>query len=565
MLRRISFAWFACFLLCVAVLLAAPEKPVGKAYAFLLACGESDSGQLQRIPSASTDLTELRDALVAFGYGAENVVLLCDDSKDRRRLPLRAKILRELEVLLGRIGPEDTLLVGYYGHAVKFRDEAGGYWCPRDAHLEARKTLLPTIGKDGIFERLRGCKARRKLLLVDASRKSVVLAAKGIELEDRDEDVIPAGISAIYSCKPGQTSHRYDPANPACEGRHGSLFFQHVINAWYWPESPRRDELTLGDLRYAVQWATAGAARRLFDERQTPVVRREEKGDAEWVLRRMSEQIPPPEKIAVFEYEVDGKKDLGHGRVVTVLLGDGITMEFVRIPAGRFEMGAGPPFPLGIPEPIRLSAEITEDFFLGRYEVTQEQYEKVMGKNPSAFSATGASARAVRGLNTKRFPVESVSWEDASRFCRRMTVSIAPKGLKFRLPTEAEWEYACRAGSKDWFCFGNDVDRLEEFAWFMSNSSHRTHEVGVWKPNRFGLYDMHGNVDEWCADWDGPPTGLNPKNPVRLENPAGGSKHIYRGGGWTASPRQCAASHRDSLEMDTTLHDQGFRVAFSAR
>jgi formylglycine-generating enzyme required for sulfatase activity len=267
----------------------------------------------------------------------------------------------------------------------------------------------------------------------------------------------------------------------------------------------------------------------------------------------------------VFEYEVEGKKAPGERRVVTVRVVGGVTMQFVRIPAGRFKMGAGETSPRDETPLNTLAAEITDDFYLGKYEVTQEQYFVVMGTNPSAFAKDGKCATSVESLDTRRFPVERVSWDDAARFCDRLTSFFRGKHPSFRLPTEAEWEYACRAGSTGRFCFGDDHAKLEEYAWTRTNSGHRPHEVGTRNPNRFGLYDMHGNVDEWCADWDGPLARLNAKNPARLKQPRDESKHIFRGGNWRSRHPQCTAGYRAGLAADTVVNDQGFRVAFSAR
>ena len=189
---------------------------------------------------------------------------------------------------------------------------------------------------------------------------------------------------------------------------------------------------------------------------------------------------------------------------------------------------------------------ITRPFYLGVYEVTQEEYETVMGRNPSCFSAKGGGKDRVAGQDTRRHPVESVSWNDAIAFCNKLSEreGLRPYyrsgageqsgGDGYRLPTEAEWEYACRAGSTTRYSFGDDAASLGEFAWYDGNSGSKTHPVGQKRPNAFGLYDMHGNVWEWC--WDGYEERYYANSPA--DDPLGPSQaagRVIRGGGWTAT------------------------------
>jgi formylglycine-generating enzyme required for sulfatase activity len=209
-------------------------------------------------------------------------------------------------------------------------------------------------------------------------------------------------------------------------------------------------------------------------------------------------------------------------------------MKFVLIPAGEFMMGTGP---------RTHNVRITKPFYLGVTEVTQGQYKKVMGDNPRSFSRTGD------------FPVERVSWEDAVEFCKKLS---AKEGETYRLPTEAEWEYACRAGSTTRYCFGDDESQLGEYAWFNENSNRRTHPVGTKKPNAWGLYDMHGNVWERCQDWLGYYAESPTEDPL---GPATGSYRVYRGGSCYSNARNCQSSNRSGSPPTARDHNQGFRVA----
>ncbi|MGO8751876.1 MAG: formylglycine-generating enzyme family protein, partial [Thermoguttaceae bacterium] len=233
---------------------------------------------------------------------------------------------------------------------------------------------------------------------------------------------------------------------------------------------------------------------------------------------------------------------------LTVDLGKGVKLDMVLIPAGEFKMGSGESaedtvaffnktYGEGFLKADFFKAEhpqhrvrITKPFYLGKYLVTQEQWEAVMGSNPSEF----------KGPNN---PVEKVSWEDCQQFLGKLNAKSAAGGGKFQLPSEAQWEYACRAGSKTKYCFGDDKSKLGEYAWYDANSGNTTHPVGGKKPNAWGLYDMHGNVCEWCQDWWG--RDYYAKSPA--DDPTGaatGSDRVFRGGGWGGPAWGCRSALR---------------------
>ncbi len=289
------FGWLLAVVVPVllATLLLAQPGSKGTQYAFLVACSGYDQNELKRLPYTIKEMEEFREALLASGYDAANVKLLHDKQSDRRYLPEKVKILRQLDLLLARINPEDSLLVAFNGHGVQFIGDKSGYFCPIDASLEDKNTLLPTEGEDGLFERLKKCKAKRKLLIVNACRNDPsserAQAARKINLEDRDDDLIPEGIAALYSCKAGQKSYYYDPEDAKSKGRERSLFFHHVIQSWKGAYG-NADKLTVEDFFRLVREKTAADADNLFDRAQTPVVRREYIGEGEWLLRGQSKR-----------------------------------------------------------------------------------------------------------------------------------------------------------------------------------------------------------------------------------------------------------------------------------
>jgi formylglycine-generating enzyme required for sulfatase activity len=204
---------------------------------------------------------------------------------------------------------------------------------------------------------------------------------------------------------------------------------------------------------------------------------------------------------------------------LVIELGDGVEMEFVLIPAGSFMMGEG--------KPIH-KVTITKPFYIGKYEVTQEQWKALMGNSQSRFF----------GLKN---PVERVSWYDCQDFISKLKSKT--RGLLPRLPTEAEWEYACRAGSQSAYCFGDSEADLDQYAWYGEGTAGATHPVGAKRPNAWGLYDMHGNVSEWCFDfYDESYYERSPETDPR--GPDSGEKRVRRGGDYLNESYWCRSASR---------------------
>jgi serine/threonine-protein kinase len=259
----------------------------------------------------------------------------------------------------------------------------------------------------------------------------------------------------------------------------------------------------------------------------------------------------------------------------TLDLGSGEKLVVVLIPPGTFRMGSPPDESDRNPLEMNFDAEaahrvtLTRPFYLGKYEVTQAQFEAVMGKdmNKSWFSPQGGGADKVKGMPTERFPVEEVLWEDADAFC----AALAKKaGKKVTLPTEAQWEYACRAGTQTPFHFGRELNGTQANCGgdppYGTNTKgpwlERTTEVGSkdYPPNAWGLYDVLGNVAEWCRDWYGPYADLPATDPERVDKGSVDAR-VLRGGSWYAYAWGCRAACRFRPAPSTSYYDAGFRVA----
>ncbi|MDJ0615722.1 MAG: bifunctional serine/threonine-protein kinase/formylglycine-generating enzyme family protein [Calothrix sp. MO_192.B10] len=249
-------------------------------------------------------------------------------------------------------------------------------------------------------------------------------------------------------------------------------------------------------------------------------------------------------------------------------LGDGITLEMVQIPGGTFTMGSPKEEKGRFDRESPQHTVTVQPFFMGKYVVTQEQYQVIMGKNPSRFKNETTKWLFGRENRNKKRPVEQVSWYDAAEFCARLSKAT---GKEYRLPSEAEWEYACRAGTTTPFYFGEaittDLANYDGTYIYASEPQgeyrQETTDVGIFPPNAFGLYDMHGNVFEWCADpWHDNYEGAPKDGRVWLEN-GDDNYSPLRGGSWLDAPRNCRSAYRNLIGWavrDDIVDVIGFRV-----
>jgi len=224
-----------------------------------------------------------------------------------------------------------------------------------------------------------------------------------------------------------------------------------------------------------------------------------------------------------------------------------VQMEFVLIPSGTFSMGSKDHEEGSSKEKPRHNVRISKSFYLGKFEVTQKQWQAVMGvEHPSNF------------LSPNR-PVDEVSWNDVQRFIQKL--NEVEKVHSYRLPTEAEWEYAARAGSEAAFSFGDISadEQLRKYAWYEANAEKQSHPVGILQPNVWGLYDMYGNVSEWVQDlYDRNYYSISPE--VDPKGPVIGKKRVVRGGSWIHQVYSCRSAFRGYFSADYTDSDFGFRI-----
>lgn len=251
------------------------------------------------------------------------------------------------------------------------------------------------------------------------------------------------------------------------------------------------------------------------------------------------------EEITLIE-ETYKKQPSSSASSITIPVKDGISIEMVKVEGGTFMMGATPEMKNSWTEerPIH-QVTLTNDYYIGKYEVTQSLWCALMDNNPSYF----------KGDN---LPVEQVSWDDCQKFINKLNDIT---GRKFHLPTEAEWEYAARGGKKSRGYQYSGSNKISDVAWYSSNSEHKTQPVGLKLANELGLYDMSGNVDEWCFDRFGFYSALSQTNPLGADD---GICRVYRGGSWEQTAGFCRSSDRSNYGTSKNrIYNLGFRLALS--
>jgi formylglycine-generating enzyme required for sulfatase activity len=563
-------------------LLGAPPGPAqpagGRKHALLVGVREYDSAKLEALRFTENDAEDLARVLQGKGGFRVRVLTTSRGVKNRADAPTGSRVRAEIKALLANRQPDDLVLLALAGHGIEVNVKPAGkapgkivtFFCPADAQLNDHATLLDI---DGLYADLKASGAGVKLLLVDACRNDPAgVRPARVPLPSR-------GTAALFSCMSGERAFEIDKL-PG--GRGHGIFFHHVIDGLQGKAKDRTGAVTWNRLVEHVIDKVSEDVPKLIGNgaRQTPELRVELKG--------LSPVLIPPDKVA--SSRPPAKKAGGAPRPPGKEVANSIGMRLVRIPAGKFLMGStkqeqdaalvesegGKALPSS--EGPQHEVEITKDYWLGMHEVTQKQFKEVMGYNPSAFSTDGtgkpgrtyrlaspaARSSRVTGLNTGDFPVENVSWNEAVEFCEKLSDRKEEKaaGRAYRLPTEAQWEHACRAGTRTIFHTGDTLSAGQaniQPTKKEKGAPRRPCKVGSYPANAFGLFDMHGNVAEWCADRFAQDyyARSERKDP---SGPRGRGPRVVRGGSWLSRPSDCRSAGRSMRPQGGNGAQVGFRV-----
>lgn len=555
----------------------------GENYAFLVAVADYDEKELRPLKYTRPDILEFHDTLLKSGYKPANVVVMHDDfeklvehykqrgmaGKVADYLPEGRKIRTEFKLLLGLLRPDDSVIVAFAGHGVQFSGQKKSYFCPKDARLDDVESL---ISFEELYQALSISRAGRRMLLVDACQNDpqseISRSRATVELDSvtrPQTEAVPQGVIALFSCKEGEKSFEHAPLG------HG-IFFYHILEGWNGKADANGDgRLTYLELADYAETKTRRYAYEKLKVNQTPTL--ESKFSGDWFLRTLFPTKP--------------------GKPVNNSIG----MKLVLLPPGEFKMG-DPNAGADADNPAHL-VRITKPFYIGLHEVTLRSY-RMFVEAERYQTSSGAGYDTVKkqfAVNAKfdwktagwtqtdSHPVVNVSWNDADAFCKWLSKK---EGKTYRLPTEAEWEYACRGGTKMAYSTGDSPDTLVSYAnvadaalkgripgifsqkgttdWTKpwDDGFAFTAPVGSFRANPFGLFDMHGNVQEWCGDWYGKdyyrfsPTD----NPT---GPPGGAARVKRGGDYLGAPTNAASHYRYSdVAPGNRGHFIGFRVVREA-
>ncbi len=541
------------FPLLAAINAAAVEQPVlpdfGRYYALVI--GNQSYRNLDELKTARLDAKEIARQLEE-QYGFE-VELLLDADRDR--------MLWTLSQLPKRIPrrEQDSLLIYYVGHSHLNRQNGAGYWLPVDAAQDHDTEWIPTALITNLLGTVR---ARHILVLTDSYYTGNLQLPEeaGRRQEDKKERLqrlletpsltvlSSGGEQPIYETRDRHSMFATSLLNTLRDNQHilsGRVLFERMVQPYF------RATEQLMEYGYL-----AGTEREqgdfLFLPKQLQTMRQMRRPAVQ--PRKVAQLAPKPKP----EYKISPPKQVATStspppapvasprpqpKKGDIMINEVSGMDLVYVPSGCFKMGSSSDEKGRFVWEGPVHEACVDGFWIGKYEVTQKQWKRIMGDNPSGFK------------KGDQYPVENVSWNDAQKFLGRLNKRSS---RVYRLPTEAEWEYACRANGTGKYCGGDNPDFL---AWHEENSGSTTHPTGKLQANDFGLYDMSGNVWEWCADrfdknyYALAGTRLNPQGPA-----SGSEKRVVRGGSAGSRVHNCRAAFRFRNEPDYQENLIGFRV-----
>lgn len=517
------------------------------------------------------------------GYDPTRTVILTDDQKETEQLPTKINIQKQLGTVLRGVGAQDTVLVFFAGHG--FSSDGQSFLCPLD--FAGSQAKLSGWRLDELRSMLHDCSAAQKLLVLDCCHSGGAVlfggnAANGANASETFEEA--QGLLTFASCRTTQTSLESQVKGHGvfsyslARGLRGAADFDSngIVDS---------DEI----YRHLISEVPVAAQEVVAGHKQTPVRIIGQDVVGVFALSRPDGVLEPEPKTGPAKPQVDEP------------FVNSIGMKMVVLPKQLFAMGSPSEEYLRNEDERLHPVIVAAASHIHAFETTQQQYEKVMGANPSYFSKRGEGAGSVDGLDTARFPVEQLTWHQAKEFCRRLSELPEEKkaGRTYRLPTEAEWEFACRGGTLNAFHTGDLIDatqaniRGDRPYWNAKKGEYlgRTRTVGAYPPNSLGLYDMHGNVAEWCEDWYSATApsqffGLTeikrPSDTLALleeflstpnakmtsaMNPTGprtGAARVFRGGSFSSDVNLCRSAARRYQEPDFSYRANGFRVVLTA-
>lgn len=547
-----------------------PPEPVGRRYALVIGVRDYLPDQFYSLPFAERDAVEFAQVLEDAGY----VVTLMTQTRSAEPglgsfAPYHSFIEEQLDQLLEMdLSEEDTVIIAFAGHGIQLTAAADGdesphfFFCPADAKQRIDDRLLTQVDQlddqnrlislSSIYERLEQSRAGKKLLLADVCR-TVPGSRSSAETFPR----LPppeGGVAAFYSCSENERAWE------STRLRHG-VFFHSVIEGLKGAADagtrtrPADGVISLNELQAFVVPNVRDYMLANASEFQGATQKPELHGSIQGEFRILEvvdrEETPTPPTAPMNPLSESSPwvaSEAGEIHELEELPG----FRMAWIPPGRFTMGSPRSETGRYPNEEQVQVELTRGYWLGVTEVTQAQWKAVMDTEPwktRDFVQEGAD-----------YPAIYVSWEEATEFCEVLTnreraANRLASNERYALPTEAQWEFAYRAGSQTAYYWGNDSRNLDDYAWFRARFAHR---VGQKLENAWGLHDMSGNVWEWCSDWYGEEL-FGGADPIGTDS---GSERCYRGGSWDeADVRALRGACRGRRPPTNKYYLMGFRIA----